>query len=99
MVMEYATVGIGVNTVAPGVVYTPLHRNTPKDVMESLLPKGRPSMVKDIADAVMYLTDAATVTGHILCIDCGARFAVEKRLAPRASRASVRDPALNSRRI
>jgi NAD(P)-dependent dehydrogenase (short-subunit alcohol dehydrogenase family) len=23
--MEYATVGIGVNTVAPGVVYTPLH--------------------------------------------------------------------------
>jgi NAD(P)-dependent dehydrogenase (short-subunit alcohol dehydrogenase family) len=52
--MEYATVGIGVNTVAPGVVYTPLHRNTPKDVMESLLPKGRPSMVKDIADAVMY---------------------------------------------
>ena len=48
MVMEYATVGIGVNTVAPGVVYTPLHRNTPKDVMERLLPKGRPSMVKDI---------------------------------------------------
>ena len=72
--MEYATVGIGVNTVAPGVVYTPLHRNAPKDVMESLLPKGRPSMVKDIADAVMYLTDAATVTGHILRIDCGAQF-------------------------
>ena len=37
--------------------------------MESLLPKGRPSMVKDIADAVMYLTDAATVTGHILLYD------------------------------
>jgi hypothetical protein len=52
--MEYATVGIGVNTVARVVVYTPLHRSTPKDVMESLLPKGRPSMVKDIADAVMF---------------------------------------------
>ena len=98
--MEYATVGIGVNTVAPGVVYTPLHRNTPKDVMESLLPKGRPSMVKDIADAVMYLTDAATVTGYILRIDCGEQFAaVENRLAPGASRASVRDTAFNSRRI
>ena len=98
--MEYATVGIGVNTVAPGVVYTPLHRNTPKDVMESLLPKGRPSMVKDIADAAMYLTDAATVTGYILRIDCGAQFAtVEKRLAPGASRASVRDTAFHSRRI
>ena len=32
--MEYATVGIGVNTVARGGVYTPLDRNTPKDVME-----------------------------------------------------------------
>ena len=72
--MEYATVGIGVNTEAPGVVYTPLHRNTPKDVMESLSPMGRPSIVKDIADAVMYLTDGATVTGHILHIDCGAHF-------------------------
>ena len=55
-----------------GVVYTPLHRNTPKDVMESLSPMGRPSTVKDIADAVMYLTDAATVTGDILYVDGGA---------------------------
>jgi NAD(P)-dependent dehydrogenase (short-subunit alcohol dehydrogenase family) len=62
--MEYTTVGIGVNTVAPGVVYTPLHRNTSKDVMESLLPKRRPSVGKDIVDAVMYLTDAATASGH-----------------------------------
>jgi len=33
---------------------------------------GRPSTVKDIADAVLYLTDAATVTGHILYVDGGA---------------------------
>ena len=72
--MEYATVGIGVNTVAPGVVYTPLHRNTPKDVMESLSPMGRPSTVKDVADAVLYLTDAATVTGDTLYVDGGAHF-------------------------
>jgi NAD(P)-dependent dehydrogenase (short-subunit alcohol dehydrogenase family) len=52
-----------VNAVAPGTVYTPLHRNTPKEVMESLSPMGRPSTVKDITDAVLYLTDAATVTG------------------------------------
>ena len=66
--------GIRVNAVAPGTVYTPLHRNTPKDVMESLSPMGRPSTVKDITDAVMYLTDAATVTGHILYVDGGAHF-------------------------
>src|SRR6266702_2963810 len=72
LAMEYAKDGIRVNAVAPGVVYTPLHRNTPKDVMESLSPMGRPSTVKDITDAVMYLTDAATVTGDILYVDGGA---------------------------
>jgi hypothetical protein len=45
------------------------------------------------------LTYAAAVTGHILHIDYGAQFAVEKRLAPVASRASARDAAFNSRRI
>jgi len=74
LAMEYARDGIRVNAVAPGAVYTPLHRNTPKAVMESLSPMGRPSTVKDITDAVMYLTDAPTVTGHILYVDGGAHF-------------------------
>ena len=63
LAMEYAKDGIRVNAVAPAAVYTPMHRDTPKDVMES--PRrsmARPSTVKDITDAVMYLTDAATVT-------------------------------------
>ena len=74
LAMEYAKDGIRVNAVAPGVVYTPLHRDTPKEVMESLSPMGRPSTVKDITDAVMYLTDAATVTGDILYVDGGSHF-------------------------
>jgi NAD(P)-dependent dehydrogenase (short-subunit alcohol dehydrogenase family) len=74
LAMEYAKDGIRVNAVAPGPVYTPLHRETPKDVMESLSPMGRPSTVKDITDAVMYLTDAATVTGDILYVDGGSHF-------------------------
>src|SRR5215813_13256696 len=74
LAMEYAKDGIRVNAVAPGAVYTPLHRETPKDVMESLSPMGRPSTVKDITDAVIYLTDAATVTGEILYVDGGAHF-------------------------
>src|SRR6202022_2738935 len=74
LAMEYAKDGIRVNAVAPGVVYTPMHRNTPKDVMESLSPMGRPSTIKDITDAVMYLTDATTVTGNILSVDGGAHF-------------------------
>jgi NAD(P)-dependent dehydrogenase (short-subunit alcohol dehydrogenase family) len=74
LAMEYAKDGIRVNAVAPGVVSTPLHRDTPQDVMEGLSPMGRPSTIKDIAAAVMYLTDAATVTGHILYVDGGAHF-------------------------
>ena len=74
LAMEYAKDGIRVNAVAPGVVLTPMHRDTPKDVMESLSPMGRPSTVKDIVDAVMYVTDAATVTGDILYVDGGAHF-------------------------
>ena len=74
LAMEYAKDGIRVNAVAPGVVDTPLHRDTPKDVMASLSPMGQPSTVKDITDAVMYLNDAATVTGDILYVDGGAHF-------------------------
>ena len=74
LAMEYAKDGIRVNAVAPGVVYTPLHQDTPKEVMESQSPMGRPSTVKDIVDAVMYLTEAPTVTGDTLYVDGGAHF-------------------------
>ena len=74
LAMEYAKEGIRVNAVAPGVVSTPMHQNAPKDVLEGLSPMGRLSTVKEIADAVLYLTEAATVTGHILYVDGGAHF-------------------------
>jgi NAD(P)-dependent dehydrogenase (short-subunit alcohol dehydrogenase family) len=74
LAMEYAKDGIRVNAVAPGVVDTPLHKSTPKEVMESLSPMGKPSSVKEIAEAVLYLTNAATVTGDILYVDGGAHF-------------------------
>ncbi|HTU25329.1 MAG TPA: SDR family oxidoreductase [Pirellulales bacterium] len=72
LAIEYAKQNIRVNAVAPGVVETPLHRDTPRDVMHSLSPMGRPSTVAEIADAVLYLVDAPTVTGHILYVDGGA---------------------------
>ncbi len=74
LAMEYAKDGIRVNAVAPGAVCTPLHRGTPEEVLQSLSPMGRPSTVKEIADAVLFLTEAATVTGQILYVDGGAHF-------------------------
>ncbi len=74
LAMEYAKDRIRVNAVSPGVVDTPLHNTTPRDIMKSLSPMGNVSTVKDVADAVMYLTEAATVTGDILYVDGGAHF-------------------------
>lgn len=39
LAIEYAKDGIRVNAVALGAVYTPLHRDTPQDVMEGLPPR------------------------------------------------------------
>jgi NAD(P)-dependent dehydrogenase (short-subunit alcohol dehydrogenase family) len=72
LAMEYAKDGIRVNAVAPGVVDTPLHRDTPRDLMQSLSPMGNVSTVKEVVDAVMYLSDAATVTGDTIYVDGGA---------------------------
>jgi NAD(P)-dependent dehydrogenase (short-subunit alcohol dehydrogenase family) len=69
---EYARDGIRVNAVAPGVVATPLHKTTPEEVMKKLSPMGRVSTANDIADAVVYLTEAQTVTGEVLHVDGGA---------------------------
>jgi NAD(P)-dependent dehydrogenase (short-subunit alcohol dehydrogenase family) len=65
---EYAKNNIRFNTVAPGVVDTPLHGGTPKP--RSAM--GTISEPKDIADAVIYLTEAAHITGEVLHVDDGA---------------------------
>jgi len=74
LAMEYAKDGIRFNAVAPGVVDTPLHKSDPKEALRSLNPMGVVSSVGDIVNAVMYLTEANTVTGEILSVDGGAHF-------------------------
>lgn len=72
LAMEYAKDGIRVNAVAPGVVDTPMHEHDPKDFLASLSPLGGLVAVQDIANAVLYLTEARQVTGEILHVDGGA---------------------------
>ena len=69
---EYAKNNIRFNAVAPGVVDTPLHEETPKEYMKTLSPMGTISKAEEIADAVVYLTEARTVTGEVLHVDGGA---------------------------
>jgi NAD(P)-dependent dehydrogenase (short-subunit alcohol dehydrogenase family) len=72
LAMEYVKQGIRVNAVAPGVVDTPMHDDAPKDVLRTLQPMGQLSSVKDIVDAIVYLTEANQVTGEVLHVDGGA---------------------------
>ena len=69
---EYAKQNIRFNAVAPGIVDTPLHKNNPKEFLKTLSPMGTISDVKDIADAVVYLTEARHVNGEVLHVDGGA---------------------------
>jgi NAD(P)-dependent dehydrogenase (short-subunit alcohol dehydrogenase family) len=72
LAMEYVKQGIRVNAVAPGVVDTPMLGNGPKDLLRTLQPMGQISSVRDIVDAVVYLTEASQVTGEVLHVDGGA---------------------------
>ena len=72
LAMEYAKQGIRVNAVAPGVVATPLLKGLSKEFLQSLAPMGEIGTTQDIADAVLFLTEAPRVTGVVLNVDAGA---------------------------
>jgi NAD(P)-dependent dehydrogenase (short-subunit alcohol dehydrogenase family) len=77
--LQFATQGIRVNAVAPGLVHTPLTdriraaRPGTEAAMLSVVPQGRWCEPEEIADVVVFLCSdgASHVTGHILPIDGG----------------------------
>lgn len=74
LAVEYASRGIRVNAVAPGITQTPLHppeSYTPEALAGKLPPLGRVGQVSDIVDGILYLESAPYVTGEILYIDGG----------------------------
>jgi NAD(P)-dependent dehydrogenase (short-subunit alcohol dehydrogenase family) len=72
LAMEYAKDGIRVNTVAAGVINTPMHKPETLEFLKGLHPVGRIGEIKEIVDAVLFLTDATFTTGEILHVDGGA---------------------------
>lgn len=72
LAIEYAREKIRFNAVAPGIVDTALHRKSPSDVLRPRSPMETISEPEDIAEAVVYLTEAAHVTGEVLHVDDGA---------------------------
>jgi NAD(P)-dependent dehydrogenase (short-subunit alcohol dehydrogenase family) len=67
---EYSKDGIRFNSVAPGVVDTPMHADNPNE--SALQPNIQEATVKDIVDAVLYLAQASHVSGEILHVDGAA---------------------------
>ena len=72
LAVEYASRGIRVNAVSPGIIQTPLHPpESYEHLGERLPPLGRPGQVSDVVDAVLFLESSPYITGEILHIDGG----------------------------
>jgi NAD(P)-dependent dehydrogenase (short-subunit alcohol dehydrogenase family) len=67
---ELARYGIRVNTLAPGIIRTPLIGEG-ADSMAALHPLGRIGEVRDTSDAALFLATAGFVTGTVLEVDGG----------------------------
>ena len=71
LAIEYASRGIRVNAVSPGIIKTPMHAPETHAALAGLHPVGRMGEMSDIVDAVLFLEKAAFVTGEILHVDGG----------------------------
>ncbi len=71
LAVEYADRGIRANTVALGVIRTPMHDPSSYGTLAKLHPVGRLGEIDDVVDAVLYLENAGFVTGEILHVDGG----------------------------
>jgi NAD(P)-dependent dehydrogenase (short-subunit alcohol dehydrogenase family) len=72
LAVEYASRGIRVNAVSPGIIQTPVH---PAESYASLggrlPPLGHVGQVSDIVGGIMFLEASPFITGEILHIDGG----------------------------
>ena len=73
LAVEYASRGIRVNAVSPGIIQTAMH---PAETYEGLSadqlpPLGRVGQVSDVVDGILFLEASPYITGEILHIDGG----------------------------
>jgi NAD(P)-dependent dehydrogenase (short-subunit alcohol dehydrogenase family) len=72
LAVEYASRGIRVNAVSPGIIQTPAHpADSYAGLGDRLPPLGRVGQVSDVVGAVLSLEAAPYITGEILHVDGG----------------------------
>lgn len=90
LALEWAEVGIRLNCIGPGRVFTEaLTSNYPSDVQEAMLseenPMRRATTVEEVAELTAFLASpaAALMTGQLIQIDGAAHLGSATRLIPR----------------
>ncbi len=72
LAIEYASSGIRVNAVSPGVIQTPMHPAESYEALgDRLPPLGRVGQISDVVDGVLFLESSPYITGEVLHIDGG----------------------------
>jgi NAD(P)-dependent dehydrogenase (short-subunit alcohol dehydrogenase family) len=72
LAVEYASRGIRVNAVSPGIIQTPVHpAESYEGLGDQLPPLGRVGQVSDVVDAILYLESSPYITGEIVHVDGG----------------------------
>lgn len=72
LAIEYASLGLRINTIAAGIIDTPMHPKENHEFLRDLSPMKRIGTTAEMADAVLYLEAAPFVSGEILHLDGGA---------------------------
>jgi NAD(P)-dependent dehydrogenase (short-subunit alcohol dehydrogenase family) len=72
LAIEYASRGIRVNAVSPGIIQTPVHpAESYDDLGDQLPPIGHVGQVSDIVGGIFFLEASPFITGEVLHIDGG----------------------------
>jgi len=72
LAVEYASRGIRVNAVSPGIIQTPVYpADSYEGLGDQLPPLGRVGQVRDVVDAILFLESSPYITGEILHVDGG----------------------------
>ncbi|MFC0540788.1 SDR family NAD(P)-dependent oxidoreductase [Kutzneria chonburiensis] len=71
LAIEYAARNVRVNSVALGIIRTPMHAPETYDYLAGLHPVGRLGEIDEVVDAILFLEHNRFVTGEILHVDGG----------------------------
>jgi NAD(P)-dependent dehydrogenase (short-subunit alcohol dehydrogenase family) len=72
LAVEYASRGIRVNAVSPGIIQSPVYpAGSYEGLGDRLPPLGRVGQVSDVVDAILFLESSPYITGEILHVDGG----------------------------